>query len=90
MATEVKVAQVRHAASVPSPTHKMGSQHGERNVINAVTITISVHIVDTSQRANGMAKKALMVGTGPRDHEAKVDALDPDLEQTTDEEHSQH
>ena len=80
MATKAEVAPVRHVTSVASPTCKVSAQHGARNVINVETRTISVLVVDPSQRAKEMARKAPMAGAGPRDHEAKVDALNPDLE----------
>ena len=44
--TKAKVALVRHAASVPSPTCEVSAPHGVRNVMNVETRTIPVLVVD--------------------------------------------
>ena len=63
MATEPRVAQVRHAANATCLTHQENAQHGARNVTN-VEITILVHVVgqSKSKRAHRTARDHPMAG----------------------------
>ena len=62
MATEPRVAQVRHAANAACLTHQENAQHGARNVTNVEIKTILVHVVGQSKRAHGTARDHPMAG----------------------------
>ena len=59
MATEPRVAQVRHAVNAVRLTHHENVQCGARNVINVEIKTILVHVVGQSKRPTGQHESTL-------------------------------
>ena len=62
MATEPRVAQVRHAASATCLTHQENAQHGARNVTSVEIKTILVHVVGPSKTAHRTARDHPVAG----------------------------
>ena len=62
MATEPRVAQVRHVANAACLIHWENAQHGAKNVIIVEIKIILVHVVNQSRRAPRTAREHPMAG----------------------------
>ena len=80
MATEPRVAQVRHAANAVCLIHQENAQHGARNVISVEIKTILVHVVGQSRRAPGIARDHPMAGAPQDALRVGAHGLSQDLE----------
>ena len=80
MATEPRVAQVRHVANAVCLTHQENAQHGARNIINVQIKTILVHVVGQSKRAHETARDHPMAGKPQDALRVRPDGPSRDLE----------
>ena len=80
MATEPRVAQVRHAANATCLTHQENAQHGARNATSVEIKIILVHVEGQSRRAQGTTKDHPMPGTPQDTQWVRPDSPSQDLE----------